>query len=89
MDTNVTVTVTVERHSHALTIPREALHTEGAAHFVYRIQNDKLVKTPVDVGIVNALRAEITKGLEPQDVMALRATDDQKLANHLGVTAAQ
>jgi HlyD family secretion protein len=87
--TNVVVTVTVDKHANVLTVPREALHTEGPSRFAYRVQGDKLVKTPVEVGIVNALRAEITKGLQAQDVLALRATGDYKLKDNLRVVQAK
>ena len=36
-NTNVTVTVTEAQRSNVLTIPREALHSEGGRDFVYRI----------------------------------------------------
>ncbi|HEX4756914.1 MAG TPA: efflux RND transporter periplasmic adaptor subunit [Terracidiphilus sp.] len=84
--TNVAVIVTDQKHSHALTVPRLALHTEGAAHFVYRVAGGKLLRTPVDIGIVNPMQAEITKGIEPQDVIAMNATDDHKLSDDLRVT---
>jgi HlyD family secretion protein len=84
--TNVAVVVTDAKHSHALTVPRLALHTEGAAHFVYRVSGGKLARTPVDIGIFNPMLAEITKGLALQDVIAMNATDDHKLADDLRVT---
>jgi HlyD family secretion protein len=87
--TNVIVIVTVEKHEHVLTIPREALHSEGTAHYVYRVHEDKLVKTPVNLGIVNPLRAEITSGLEPRDVIALNRTDAHDLSGDLSVRAAK
>ena len=84
--TNVAAVVTDAKHSHALTVPRLALHTEGGAHFVYRVSEGKLVRTPVEIGIVNPMLAEITKGIGPQDVIAMNATDDHKLTDDLGVT---
>ncbi len=87
--TNVIVVVTVQKHDHVLTIPREALHSEGTAHYVYRVHDDRLVKTPVNLGIVNPLRAEITSGLEPRDVIALNRTDAHQLTGDLSVRAAK
>ena len=86
LNTHVVVTVTLERHSHLLTIPREALHTGGAEDFVFRVQNGRLVRTRVEPGLVNAMNVEITKGLAPEDVVALRAVNEQKLAENLKVT---
>ncbi len=85
VNTNVTVVVTIARDAHALTIPREALHTEGTAYFTYRIVDGKLEKTPVEIGIFNPEHVEITKGLSPNDVIALHAMDDEKLADNLKV----
>ncbi len=87
--TNVIVIVTAEKHEHVLTIPREALHSEGTAHYVYRVHDDRLVKTPVNLGIVNPLRAEVTSGLEPQDVIALNRTDARELTGDLSVRTAK
>jgi HlyD family secretion protein len=78
-NTNVEVIVTAKRSAHALTIPRQALRTEGSANFVYRALGERLVKVPVDVGIVNLSEVEITKGLAPTDVIALHALNNQEL----------
>jgi len=58
-NSNVTVFVTEAQHPHVLSIPREALHTDGANYFVFRVVKDALVRTPVQVGkggIVNLSR---------------------------------
>jgi HlyD family secretion protein len=84
-NTNVTVTVTTLQRFNVLSLPREALHTEGTTNFVYRILGDHLVRTPVTVGVVNLTRVEITGGLKEGDLVALNAfsevdlTDDSKV----------
>lgn len=71
----VTVIVTTQRAVHVLSIPREALHTEGKQHYVLRVvKNGRLVRTPVQVGIVNLSRAEIRSGITPQDTIAVGVT---------------
>jgi len=82
---NATVVVTTQKRSHLLTIPREALHTEGGASFVYRVVNGKLLRTSVDAGMINLARVEITKGLGLKDIVALHATTNQELADNLKV----
>lgn len=82
VNTSVTVTATTEKHSHVMTLPREAVHEDGAVHYVYRIENSVLKKTPIEVGIVNAANIEITKGLARSDQVALRALKDGKLKNN-------
>src|SRR6185312_4108062 len=42
-NTNVTVTVTTSQRFNVLSVPREALHTEGVSDFVYRVVDGKLV----------------------------------------------
>lgn len=84
-NTNVITTVTVSQRFNVLTVPREALHTEGASDFVYRIVQDKLVRTPVQVGVQNLNRVEILNGLSEKDVVALNATSNRDLSNGLTV----
>ena len=43
-NTNVTVTVITSKRMNALSVPREALHTD-AGYYVYKVVNNHLVKT--------------------------------------------
>jgi HlyD family secretion protein len=86
-NTNVTVTVTTKQHADVLSLPREALHTEGASNYVFRIVDEKLVRTPVGVGALNLTRVEITSGLGSGDKVALSATTDEELSDGLRVKA--
>jgi HlyD family secretion protein len=83
-NTNVIVTVTTSQRFNVLTVPREALHTEGG-DFVYRIVQDRLVRTPVKIGITNLTRVEILGGLSEKDTVALNATSNRDLSNGLVV----
>jgi HlyD family secretion protein len=83
-NTNVVVTVTTAQRTNVLSIPREALHSEGG-DFVFRVINNKLVRTPVQVGLVNLTRAEITGGLTEKDTVALNAINNHELSNGLPV----
>jgi HlyD family secretion protein len=83
-NTNVVVTVTTAQRVNVLSIPREALHTEGG-NFVYRVVNNKLVRTPVQVGLINLTRVEITGGLTEKDTVALSALNNRDLSNGLPV----
>lgn len=73
-NTNVTVTVTTLQRDNVLSLPREALRTEGSQNFVYRVVNGKLVRTPVDVPVLNLTRMEVSGGLKEGDVVALGTT---------------
>jgi HlyD family secretion protein len=87
-NTNVIVTVTVERHDHALSIPRTALHTDGSGNYVYCIVGGRLRKTPVDTGIVNLDHAEITRGLAKNDLVAVNTADSSELRDGMQVRTA-
>ena len=84
-NTNVVVTVTTSQRFNVLSVPREALHTEGPSDFVYRVVDRKLARTPVQVGALNNVRVEILGGLTEKDTVALSATTTRDLANGLPV----
>jgi len=84
-NTNVTVTVTELQHDNVLSLPREALRTEGMNDYVYRIIDDRLLKTPIQVGLSNNDRFEITSGLKQGDLVALGATTEAELSDGLRV----
>ena len=86
IDTNVQLFVQVENHNHVLIIPHEALRTEGASHYVWRVLDQRLRKTPVQIGLASAMSVEITRGLTPNDVVVVRAADDEKLTDNLRVS---
>ena len=88
-NTNVTVTVTTSQRNTVLSVPREALHIEGLNNFVYRVVNRKLVRTPVQIGVVNLNRVEIIGGLSENDIVALGATSNRDLADGLEVRPVQ
>ena len=84
-NTNVTVTVTELEHRNVLSLPREALQTQGTNNYVYRIVGDRLVKTPIQVDLTNNERFEITGGLNEGDLVALGATSEVELTDGLRV----
>jgi HlyD family secretion protein len=84
-NTNVTVTVTTQQHNDVLSLPREALQTDGARNFVYRIVGDRLLKTPVVPGLVTLTRVEISSGLNAGDQVALGTTSESDMNNGLRV----
>jgi HlyD family secretion protein len=86
-DANVLVTVTTAKHNHVLSIPHEAVYTNGPQiSYVYRVIDDKLVKTPVQIGIEEPTRVEIVSGLAEGDTVALNAVPPHNLSDGLEVT---
>lgn len=84
-NTNVTVQVTELSRNDVLSLPREALHTEGMSDFVYKVVDNRLIRTPVHVGVTNLTRFEILGGLNDGDVVALGATTEADLSDGLRV----
>jgi len=84
-NTNVTVTVTTRQDADVLSLPREALQTDGSSSFVYRIVGDRLVKTPVTPGVVNLTRVEIKQGLQAGDEVALGSLSETDLRDGMRV----
>jgi HlyD family secretion protein len=84
-NTNVNVTVTTQQKLHVLTVPREALRIEGPQNFVYRIVENKLVRTPIRVGDVNLVLVNVQSGLNEGDVVALNATTSADLSDGIKV----
>lgn len=84
-NTNVTVTVTYSQRFNVLSIPREALHTDGSINYVFRVVNHHLQRTLVQIGASNLTRVEITSGLSEKDVVALNSTSNRDLTNGLEV----
>jgi HlyD family secretion protein len=88
-DTNVTVTVTTSSQPNALTIPREALHVENGRTYVFKVQGDMLVRTPVTVGSSNLLLTPVLSGLEEGDVVATGTTNGLPLQTGIPIKVSQ
>jgi len=69
-DTNVTTTVSISSEPDALTIPREALHSENSRTYVYKIVHDGLQKVFVTTGTINLTQVAILSGLQEGDLVA-------------------
>lgn len=78
-ETNVTVKVTTHSEANALSVPREALHSEGGKPYVYKVVNDELVRTAVTTGTINLTQAAILSGLAEGDWVATGTTNGEPL----------
>jgi HlyD family secretion protein len=85
-DTNVTVTVTTSSESNALSIPREALHSENGKSYVYKVVGDELVRTSVTIGTPNLTQAPILSGLQEGDWVATGTTNGLPLQEGVPIT---
>lgn len=67
-------TIEVEKVASALTIPIEALFSEGGKDYVYTIVNNKLTKTNITAGTTTDTSVEVLDGLKEGDEIALAGT---------------
>ena len=86
-NTNVSVKVTTQQIYHVLSLPREALHTQGSdENFVFVVQGGALTKRPIQVGAINLMTVQILSGLKAGDTVALATSNsDVDLAEGLRV----
>jgi HlyD family secretion protein len=78
-DTNVTVTVTTSSEANALTVPRDALHSEGGKPYVFKIVSGSLKKAFVTTGTINLTQAAIVSGLQEGDSVVVGSLNGQSL----------
>ena len=78
-DTNVTVTVTTSSQPNVLSIPREALFTQGGQPYVYKVVDNDLLKTSVQIGTPTLTQVAILSGLKEGDRVATGTTSGQPL----------
>ncbi len=86
-DTNVNVTVTTSSDPDALSVPREALYSSNGRPYVFKDVNNKLVRTPIETGIVNLTRVAVKGGLQEGDWVATGTTSGQPLQEGVPIKA--
>ena len=69
-------TIEVSREEAVTNIPVEALFDEGGETFVYVVADDRLVRTPVEVGTLTETAVEVVSGVSPGDVVALSSATE-------------
>ena len=85
-ETDVTVTVTTSSQPNVLTVSREALHVENGQPFVFKVEGDELVRTPVvESGVPTLTLAPILSGLKDGDVVATGSTSGLPLQDGIPI----
>jgi HlyD family secretion protein len=70
-NTTVDVRIHISERPNVLVIPRGALFIDGARRFVFLVQNDRLHRQDIKVGIANPTMIEVVSGLQEGDQVAL------------------
>ncbi len=70
-NTNVYVRIVVEERSRVLVVPRPAVHDEGDQRFVFVVQDGRLERRVVRLGLASTQFYEIREGLQEGELVAL------------------
>ena len=70
-NTTVDVRIHISERPAALVVPRGAVYIEGDKRFVFRVENNRLHRRYIKVGIANPTMIEVLSGLSEGDVVAL------------------
>ena len=70
-NTNVNARIRTGERENSLIISRAAVRTEGGAHYAFVVDQGRLQKREVKVGLSNATDYEILSGITERDVIAL------------------
>lgn len=84
-NTNVDVRIRTAERDNTLTLPRGAIRSDGNRQYVFVIQEGRLARRDVSLGISNSSHYEILDGITETDVIALPGASD--LQEGMPVTA--
>jgi HlyD family secretion protein len=70
-NTTVDVRIHISERPAALVVPRGAVYIEGDRRFVFRVEDNRLHRRFIKVGIANPTKIEVLSGLSDGDVVAL------------------
>jgi multidrug efflux pump subunit AcrA (membrane-fusion protein) len=65
------VRIHISERPAALVVPRGAVYIEGDKRYVFRVEDSRLHRRIIKVGIANPTKIEILSGLNEGDVVAL------------------
>jgi HlyD family secretion protein len=84
-NTTVDVRIHISERPAALVVPRGAVYLDGDKRFVFRVEDNRLHRRTIKVGIANATKIEVLSGLSNGDVVALPG--DSSLKENLRINA--
>ena len=70
-NTTVDVRIQISERPAALVVPRGAVYIDGDKRFVFRVEDNRLHRRLIKVGIANPTKIEVLSGLSEGDVVAL------------------
>jgi HlyD family secretion protein len=84
---NITVDVRIHisERPGVLVVPRGAVYIDGSKRFVFRVDNDRIHRRDINVGVANPTLIEVLSGLKEGDLVALPG--DVSLKENLRIRA--
>jgi multidrug efflux pump subunit AcrA (membrane-fusion protein) len=70
-NTTVEVRIRTNERPDVLVVPRGAVYIEGDTRFVFRVEEGRLHRRYIKVGLANPTKIEVLSGLNQGDVVAL------------------
>lgn len=86
-NTNVSVSIVTAQRDNVITVPREAVRSEGSQKYVLLVKDHELQRQNVQTGISNLTRVEVS-GLGDQAFVALNSLNMQPLRDGMKVKVA-
>jgi HlyD family secretion protein len=77
-NTNVDVRIRTAERDNVLTIPRSAVRTEANKHYVFVVQEGRLQRRDIKVGISNSTHYEVVDGISENELIALPGSSELK-----------
>jgi HlyD family secretion protein len=84
-NTTVEVRIRIGERPDVLAVPRGAVYIDASKRFVFRVENDRIHRRDIKVGIANPTMIEVLSGLNQGDVVALPG--DVSLKENLRIRA--
>jgi HlyD family secretion protein len=76
---NVGVTIVVAQRDNVMIVPREAVRMDESKPYVLQIVGHELKRRDVETGLSNLTQVQITKGLAPNDMIAISAMNGKPI----------
>jgi HlyD family secretion protein len=86
-NTNVEVTILIIERRGVLVVPRAAVREDGGKRYVFVLEDERLRRREISVGIASASKYEVLSGLTIHDKIALPG--DQDLRDGMTIRAAE
>ena len=82
-NTTVDVRIHISERPSVIAVPRGAVYIDGSKRFVFVVEDDRLHRRDIKVGIANPTMIEVLSGLQQGDVVALPGDVSLKESLHI------